>query len=289
MDTLDSNEILNFLGSTAASTVIVALLIWLCRSWLIERLKGSIKHEYDKDLEGHKAEIRRTNNEEMETIKAEHRRNEAELAALTNGVLSGRMNRQSLVDQRKIKAVETVWGAANELKPLKQLAGFMVAFKLDALVKRTPNEPNLQKIISVLSKNASEKKYESLADNERPFLGDMAWAYFAAYQSILGVVFGISKALEVGLKEADQMIDKEKVKNLIKTVLPHQSEFIDSHEITSLYYLLEELEEKLLAELKKTLQGEETDQTEIELAKKIIEGVNKVNVTQEVLDASRLS
>ncbi|WP_413495807.1 hypothetical protein [Shewanella baltica] len=43
--------------SSISSVSLIALLVFLCRNWLLERLKASVKYEYDLKLESYKAQI----------------------------------------------------------------------------------------------------------------------------------------------------------------------------------------------------------------------------------------
>ena len=45
-----------------------AILVWLFRNWISERLKQSIQHEYSQELETYKAEL----NSKMQSILHEH-------------------------------------------------------------------------------------------------------------------------------------------------------------------------------------------------------------------------
>lgn len=45
--------------SAVTTTGLISCIVFLCRNWLIERLKASIKHEYDLRLENHKSDISR--------------------------------------------------------------------------------------------------------------------------------------------------------------------------------------------------------------------------------------
>lgn len=58
------------LWSAPLSAVLVSALIWLIRSWIIERLSNAIKHEYNKDLEEHKAKLKGQFDMELEIRKA---------------------------------------------------------------------------------------------------------------------------------------------------------------------------------------------------------------------------
>jgi hypothetical protein len=47
-----------------------AALIWLSKTWITERLKNSIQHEYDVKLEAHRAALKAEYDKEVEIIKA---------------------------------------------------------------------------------------------------------------------------------------------------------------------------------------------------------------------------
>ncbi len=45
--------------SSFSSVGLIALITYMCRDWLLERLKASVKHEYDLKLESYKSQIPR--------------------------------------------------------------------------------------------------------------------------------------------------------------------------------------------------------------------------------------
>ena len=45
--------------SAFTTTCLISAVLYLCRNWLLERLKASIKHEYDLKLENYKSDISR--------------------------------------------------------------------------------------------------------------------------------------------------------------------------------------------------------------------------------------
>jgi len=57
------------LASTAVSTVLTGVLVFLIQNLLTERLKGAIKAEYDAKLESHKAQLAAANSKELEILK----------------------------------------------------------------------------------------------------------------------------------------------------------------------------------------------------------------------------
>lgn len=63
-------NILVALLSSVSSVGLIALLAYLCRNWLLERLKASVKHEYDLKLESYKSQITRREQAYEEIIVA---------------------------------------------------------------------------------------------------------------------------------------------------------------------------------------------------------------------------
>lgn len=63
-------NILVALLSSVSSVGLIALLTYLCRNWLLERLKASVKHEYDLKLESYKSQITRREQAYEEIIVA---------------------------------------------------------------------------------------------------------------------------------------------------------------------------------------------------------------------------
>ncbi len=63
--------ILEILPSATVSGLLTAALLFLTRSWVSERLKNSIKNEYDLKLETHKSELKARLDSDIETHKAQ--------------------------------------------------------------------------------------------------------------------------------------------------------------------------------------------------------------------------
>jgi hypothetical protein len=63
-------NILVALLSSVSSVGLIALLSYVCRNWLLERLKASVKHEYDLKLESYKSQITRREQAYEEIIVA---------------------------------------------------------------------------------------------------------------------------------------------------------------------------------------------------------------------------
>ena len=67
-----------------------------------------------------------------------------------------------------------------------------------------------------------------------------------------------------------EVLDTDAVTKLIKVALPHQTEYIKKFDSGAFHYLLDELESRLLEELRKMLQGGESDKASVEQAAAIL-------------------
>jgi hypothetical protein len=85
--------------------------------------------------------------------------------------------------------------------------------------------------------------------------------------------YASAKMLSLGTKPLG-LFDQNKLRQLLKTVLPERSDYIDKHGAGSYHYLLEELEQKLLAELLKGFEGAEADKEKVQQAHQIMELVS---------------
>ena len=59
------SKILEIIVSSGVSTGLLVVLGFILRNWFLERLKGSIKQEYAKDLEDHKDNLRKETDTEL--------------------------------------------------------------------------------------------------------------------------------------------------------------------------------------------------------------------------------
>ncbi|MGC2517898.1 MAG: hypothetical protein WA373_02165 [Burkholderiales bacterium] len=65
--------LITLISSAAVSAALAALLLWLTKSWIAERLKNAIKAEYDTKLESHKAQLKAEYDKQLETHKVQLR------------------------------------------------------------------------------------------------------------------------------------------------------------------------------------------------------------------------
>ncbi|MEX5531053.1 hypothetical protein [Pseudomonas syringae] len=183
MDTLMSFA-LNTIATAGVSAVLLAALGWMLRTWIGERLKASIKHEYDDRLERLKNELKAQSDLDLAALKSEVDRQAEKLkiAALSFSDV------QKATIPRKIEAVDNLWAAVRQARNYipgeiyicdvltdGELADMRTSASLNELRLRLRGIDALS--LSPLLFGEAEKV--------RPHVGEYIWALFSTYHGIV--------------------------------------------------------------------------------------------------------
>ncbi|MCA3269979.1 MAG: hypothetical protein INF44_06495 [Thalassospira sp.] len=250
-----------------AITILLWVLIFCARNFILAKIKASVEHEF---------------NAKLELLKSELRSKESKISYLYEAVLTGRNERQAIVNKRKIDAVDNIWKSVIDLERFKPLARAMSKINLEyAESEEALGNPNVRKFFEQINKLAPEN--ETLkpcrASNERPFISAAAWGYFLALQTVLYGSFLRANMLKFGLPNSSKWMDNESEKRVLKAALPHQKDYIDTYDPLTYFYLVEELEEKLLKELNNILDGKSSDDEDIKRAADILNVIAKEEIS----------
>ena len=249
-----------------STTALLGFVLWLLRSFISNWLAKSVQHEFDKKLETLRTNLRKSE----ESFKADLRSKETQITDLRGAAMSGLANRQVALYKRRIEAVDQLWSAFTSLGPLKGASALMAVVKFEASAQEAAKNPKMREMFESIGKPFDLRKMQkSDASKARPFVSQIAWAFFSAYQAIL--LFAVLKIhmLKAGI-DLPEGLDTEFVTKMIQVALPHQTEYIKKYGSSAFHYLLDELESRLLEELQKILQGVESDQASIEQAAAIL-------------------
>jgi hypothetical protein len=182
MDSL-INFALTTIASAGVSAVLLVALGWLLRNWIGERLKASIKHEYDDRLEKLKAELKSQGDGQLASFKSEMDR-QAEKLRIASASFA---EMQKATITKKIEAVDDLWqtiiSGRKSLPDILQL--------LDRINIPSLDEKALANVTKVADAFDSDKAVSLVNDlfgevqRHRPFLGEPIWTMFSIYQSVL--------------------------------------------------------------------------------------------------------
>jgi hypothetical protein len=216
---------------------------------------------------------------ELEKLKAQLQAKDAQIDALRGGALNALTSRSTALDQRRLKAVEAVWAATVAQGRHKMAAKFVSGLKIEAILKASASQDHEGEKIrflgqmlleaSGLGKIGQGEVLEALPDTERLFVPPLAWAAFNAFRSVTSHAVIILITVKSGVG-SDILKDNAEVVDMVKAVLPHSSRFLDDNKETGIYYLTDQLQEKVFSELLGSFSDSAIDKKVVEQASTIL-------------------
>ncbi len=243
-------------------TALISLAAWI---GLPKLLAGAIDRAVQHKLD-----------ERLERIRAEIRSAETSIDALRTSALSGVTARQTMLDTRKLVAVERLWAALISMSSAKSVALMTGSVKLDELLRRSNGTDSqarsVQQFAGLMLKGLLPEgfKYDPTPDRERPFLSAQAWSLFVAYRLAISHPVMVLTLAQSGFGADAMKADPKEALEILKAALPHFSNYIDQYGLTGLHLLIPRLEERLLEVLDADLRGVESHAVTVEAAADII-------------------
>lgn len=268
MDTL-IDFVLTIIATAGVSAALLLAVGWLLRTWIGERFKASVKHEYDDRLENLKAELRREGDANLAELTSEIDR-QADKLRIASASFS---EVQKVIIVRKIEAVEALWLAVLEGRRL--MPGSILT--TDVLTRSELKNaysgllgPELRSIeFGIIS------KFFASVEDHRPFLGEVIWAQFAGFHGMLGRIIYLFRE---GKKDPEKLIwyEDENIQRMIDALLGDSllSEFRSlSH--SRIQWLNVQFDRQLFKTLDQLLSGREFGEAALRHAESTLATVSK--------------
>ena len=156
----------------------------------------------------------------------------------------------------------------------------MQAVNFDFAVNAAPSDPKIREMFTNLNTTlriGPECMAPDNTDTCRLYVSEETWATFVAYKQV--IFFAVTKMnmLEIG-DDGTKIIEVDEIVAMVKAVLPHQSSFIEEHGVSSLDFLVEEMESKLFNQLKSELHGSLAGKEGIDRASAIMKHAQKTHL-----------
>jgi hypothetical protein len=233
-----------------------AALAFLFRNYVKAWITNGIQHSFDAKLEA---------------IRAELREKEDKIKALRQIALSGATSRREALDKRHLEAVDKLWNGVIALGTLKLASKYMETVNFEESAKLAPTDANVRKLFETIGKLFNENTIPKISPAaERPYLSERAWALFSAYQAILSLAVVQIKALELGVPNSAKLLNFKVIDNLVHVALPHQMPLLEQYGTSACHYLVEELEQALLSELRRSLNEPSASREDVQTAAEIL-------------------
>ncbi|HEH9427109.1 TPA: hypothetical protein SIA32_002332 [Aeromonas sobria] len=255
-------DYLSYWFPALTTTTIFGFAIWLGRSLISTRLTNSVKNEFESKLE---------------TLRSELKSKELQIESLRSGAMSGLITRQAALYQRKLEAIDQIWSSVKELDKAKHCSSVMATLSFELSLTASAKNPRFRDFIGTVGGDFDLKSLDlSGANLARPFITPLAWAYYSAFSAIIASAVMKMQLLKVGMENSNVILKSDYPKNLIKTVLPLRAKYIDENGDAVHHYLLDEIEQLLLSELKNIQDGNEVDKDNAQRAAEINKEVERI-------------
>ncbi|MGH6807662.1 MAG: hypothetical protein ACREEJ_12600 [Ensifer adhaerens] len=265
-----------------STSTITAIAGFVIGTFYKAKVEKSVQHNLDRKLES----LRTTLRNEEEVLKSELRAKGEQIAALRNGALSGLANRQAAIDKRRLEAIDKLWSATVRQAQFKSAVKMTASIKMEvALVeaaKQDAEGAKLRNFATVIWQMAGldNVKPGDPPDSERPFLPPLLWALYSAYSQVITLPLAQLAAMRAGTGP-ELLADPKPMIDLVKTALPHQAVVLDEHGAVALPYLIDELEEAILKEIRQCLSNPDGDQSSVEQAAAILKAADTLADTSK--------
>jgi len=244
------------ISSAVTGGVLIAALAWLFRSWIAERIKNAIKHEYDRDIESYRAA----------------------LASVYSATSEG----QKSAIEARFKAFDRIWKA---VLALRNNVGFVTTF-LDILTvdeyKNIKDHKDFLKMVGDLNESKLQKMSpDPKIEETRPYVGEVVWSLFYAYQAInIRIVFLAWSSAHSDEEKIYWYRDEGNLSLLRLALTKDEMDKFQSLKMGKIDYFRKVIEGKLLAAWRKLLSGEEFREEAIKHAQSIINATSKVTANK---------
>lgn len=267
--------LITLLSSAGASAALAGVLVYLSRNWLSERLRHSIKHEYDLKLTHLNNELKAESERNVILLKSSIE-SEAEKVRLANASIS---QTQKLSIEKKLSAIETLWeGVLAARKNIPVVMGFIDILTEDEYSSMKDHR-DFQAMVGELSTQKMTQMYEDNVGSRervRPYVGEYTWALVSTYQAI---ILRTALLIQMGQEDSKKLnwhLDSG-IRQLLNSALSRAelAEFDDT-KIGKVNWIQRKFEFKILAAMQVVISGEQFGDEALKQAQKMEEKVQKL-------------
>ena len=266
---------LSLLSAAGVSVAVSGTVVWLARNWISERLKSSIKYEYDLKLSAVNNELRTQADAQAAHLKASIEKEAEKIRFATSSI--GESQKAAIT--KKLEGIDTLWsGVLKARENVPAVMGFIDILTVDEYLTMG-DYPHFKQMVGELS---PEKLIQMFKDNVgllervRPYVGEYLWAIFSTYQALITRIVLLIQMGEKDPKKLNWHQDGG-IRQLLNSSLSAQevAEF-DATKIGKVGWLQRNYESKILQAMQKVISGQEFGEEALRQAQDMEEKIQQL-------------
>ena len=263
------------LSSAAVTALLIAALGLIARSWLLERLKQSIAHEYARRLEEFKTVLAAENARSLEQLRAQNSQQQALQSVATSALVGVHVGSMA----RRLDAIQKLWSETIKWRlKAPPFLSFVDAMPHEYLAKAAFENETLQFAfrdlpMGVFSKDMLDDGAE--VEPTRPFAGEFLFVLFLVYRQFTSWV-ALHYANGFKAEAFTPWYDEPGLKKVLQSVLePREIEHVNGIPVHKIRTVQDMIEQKMMSHVGKLLSGEASATSGLDAARKIAAAVTQ--------------
>jgi len=211
---------------------------------------------------------------EIEALKSDLEKDRQVLSDLRNSVLGGQATRQSMIDQKRLEAVDLLWQRVLEVDRFKMAPEMLKAIDVKKSMEAAKKDNSVTDFFVALTKLFPEfNENRSSTKTLEPFVPRDIWNLFYAYQSVtfLGVASLLTLAKGI---HSEKLLNNDAVISGVLIALPTYKKFIDENGDSSVYFITDTLRSRLVEAVRSFTLGKEADEEHLQKAAEMAQKTN---------------
>jgi len=266
---------LSLLSAAGVSAILSGFVVWLSRNWISERLRNSIRYEYDLKLAATNTELKTQADAQAVKLVAAIEKEAEKLRFATSTVTES----QKLAIARKLDGLDTLWSgvlSARENVPI--IMGFIDILSEEQYLSMA-DHPHFQEMVGEISPEKMAKMFKDNVgslERVRPYVGEYLWAIFSTYQAL---ITRTTLLIQMGEKDSKKLNwhQDDGIRQLLSSSLS-DSELaqFDATPIGKVGWLQRKYEGKILRAMEKIISGKEFGEEALKQAQDMEEKIQKL-------------
>lgn len=253
--------------------IFIGLVTYFCKDWLLAKIIKKIETEQKLKLAEFDAEISKAE-ADRKSFEETNIRNEE---FIRRSVESTRNHHSTTLNDLRIEAVKSLWESVVLSYKVRILIAQLQSLNVDEILNQS-NDNSIKEFMNVIASTSNVDQYlqeiaQQNVNKYRPFIPQKLWEYYSAYMSVISTALMVMKTVEFGVGDK-KLYDFGSAAEEVFKIAPFGKEGFEKFGWTFMFHQDKILENAIISEIRKFVDGDELDEKQITLATNLNQSIN---------------